>query len=89
VQVANVVFAYLCWAIMKKSIIVITLIFCLAAFSYPAAAQCSICNKTVMQMGSKPAQGFNTGILYLMAIPYAAVGFISYKWWRSRRSKEQ
>lgn len=41
-----------------------------------------------MQMGAKPAQGFNTGILYLMFIPYAAVGLIGYKWWKSRRGVE-
>ncbi|HWH62178.1 MAG TPA: hypothetical protein VNS50_02855 [Ginsengibacter sp.] len=46
-------------------------------------AQCSICAKSVQQMGSKPAQGFNSGIIYLMIIPYAAIGIIGYKWWKS------
>jgi len=39
-------------------------------------------------MGSKPAEGFNTGIVYLMMVPYAAVGIIGYKWWKSRRHIE-
>lgn len=34
-------------------------------------------------MGTKPAEGFNTGIIFLMAIPYAAIGVIGYKWWKS------
>jgi hypothetical protein len=36
-------------------------------------------------MGDKPAQGFNSGIIYLMAIPYVAMGVIGYKWWKSNR----
>ena len=52
-----------------------------------ANAQCSICNKTVQQMGTKPATGFNTGIIYLMLIPYAAIGIIGYRWWKSDHEK--
>lgn len=48
-------------------------------------AQCSICAKSVEQMGSKPAQGFNSGIIYLMMIPYAAIGIIGYRWWKNNR----
>jgi hypothetical protein len=50
-----------------------------------ADAQCSICAKSVQQMGTRPAAGFNSGILYLMVIPYAAIGIIGYRWWRSNR----
>jgi hypothetical protein len=46
-------------------------------------AQCSICAKSVQQMGAKPARGFNSGIIYLMMIPYAAIGIIGYKWWKN------
>ncbi|MEO9209714.1 MAG: hypothetical protein ABI208_01375 [Ginsengibacter sp.] len=71
-----------------KKIIPIILITMFSFSSTNLNAQCSICNKTVMQMGSKPAQGFNTGILYLMAIPYLAVGFVGYRWWRSKHEKD-
>ncbi|MEO6135919.1 MAG: hypothetical protein ABIP35_12245 [Ginsengibacter sp.] len=73
---------------MKKLLIILLLMGCFTLIHFTADAQCSICNKTVMQMGAKPAQGFNTGILYLMFIPYAAVGLIGYKWWKSRRGVE-
>jgi len=36
-------------------------------------------------MGKGPAQGFNTGIIYLMLIPYAAIGVVGYRWWKSDR----
>ena len=42
-----------------------------------------------MQMGSGPAQGFNTGILYLMFIPFAAIGVVGYKWWKSVKKTEE
>jgi hypothetical protein len=40
-------------------------------------------------MGSKPAEGFNTGILYLMFIPYVAIGVVGYKWWQNEKRKAE
>lgn len=50
-----------------------------------ADAQCSICSKSVQQMGDKPAKGFNTGIIYMMLVPYLAIGVVGYKWWKGNR----
>jgi len=50
-------------------------------------AQCSICSKTAMQMGTKPAKGLNDGILYLMAAPYLAIGVVAFKWWQNEKRK--
>ncbi|MEP6627364.1 MAG: hypothetical protein ABJA32_05235 [Ginsengibacter sp.] len=72
---------------MKKLLLIIFLAGFLLINCSSAQAQCSICNKTVMQMGSKPAEGFNTGIIYLMIIPYLAIGFVGYKWWKSDHEK--
>ncbi|MEO8111934.1 MAG: hypothetical protein ABI594_17935 [Ginsengibacter sp.] len=52
----------------------------------PANAQCSICAKSVQQMGDKPAKGFNAGIIYIMLVPYVAIGVVGYKWWKSNRT---
>ena len=71
---------------MKKVLILFSIIFFTAFFANDLFAQCSICSKTVMQMGTKPAEGFNTGIIYLMAIPYLAVGVIGYKWYKSNKN---
>ena len=72
--------------IMKKIfILILTTFFFSFLFSHSALAQCSICAKSVQQMGDKPAQGFNSGIIYLMMIPYAVIGVIGYKWWKSNR----
>jgi len=65
---------------MKKVFITVFLSIGLSQISI---AQCSICAKSVQQMGTKPAQGFNSGIIYLMIVPYAAIGIIGYKWWKN------
>lgn len=50
-----------------------------------AAAQCSICTKTAQQLGEKPAEGMNAGILYLAFAPMAIMGYLGYRWWRSNK----
>lgn len=73
---------------MKKCLFIFVLFALLSIISLDVAAQCSICTKTAMQLGSKPAQGLNAGILYLMGIPYIALGIVGYKWWKSNKSIE-
>lgn len=72
---------------MKKISVILLFTIAISLFSFGAFAQCSICAKTVMQMGDKPAQGFNNGILYLMTIPYLAIGVVAYKWWQNEKRK--
>ena len=72
---------------MKKLLFILFLVGCFLMFNNGAFAQCSICAKTVMQMGTKPAEGFNTGIIYLMVIPYIAIGIVGYRWWKSEKTK--
>lgn len=72
---------------MKKTLFILFLVVCFSLFTTEIFAQCSICAKTVAQMGSRPAEGFNTGILYLMFIPYAAIGIVGFKWWQNEKRK--
>lgn len=51
-------------------------------------AQCSMCTKTASQLGEKPAQGLNSGILYLMLMPFAIVGFVAWRWWKGNKVHE-
>jgi len=52
-------------------------------------AQCAMCTKTAQQLGEKPAQGLNSGILYLMITPFAIVGFIGYRFWKNNKQVEE
>ncbi len=54
-----------------------------------AAAQCAVCTKTAQQLGEKPAAGMNSGIIYLMLMPFAIVGFIGYRWWKGNKKIEE
>ena len=67
---------------MKKILFILFLTVHISAFTF---AQCSICAKTTLQMGEKPAKGFNTGIIYLMLTPFAIVGLVGYKWRKNNK----
>lgn len=74
---------------MKKIALILFLGFQLMLLSQlSATAQCSLCTKTAQQMGEKPAQGLNSGILYLMVMPFAIVGFIGFRWWKNNKEVE-
>lgn len=60
----------------------------LSQFTNQVTAQCSICTKTAQQLGEKPAEGLNSGILYLMLTPFAIVGFIGFRWWKNNKEVE-
>jgi hypothetical protein len=68
---------------MKKLIYIFLIIMALSTGA--VNAQCSICTKTAMQQGTKPAQGLNSGIIYLMLTPFAVAGYVGYKWWQSEK----
>lgn len=64
------------------------LLFLLVFICMNGYGQCAMCTKTAQQLGEKPAMGLNKGILYLMIAPFAIVGFIGYRWWRSNKKLE-
>ncbi len=69
---------------MKQLLITFLLITSLSLTD--ADAQCSLCTKTAQQLGEKPAEGMNSGILYLMATPFALIGIIGYRWWKNNQA---
>ena len=67
-----------------KALILAVLVFLVVIFTNEdAIAQCSICTRTAGQLGQKPAQALNAGILYLAAAPLLIAGFIGYKWMKN------
>lgn len=68
---------------------------CLLALLFSAAvsgaqAQCAMCGSTVetaTNEGSNEASGLNSGILYMLAVPYLAVMGIGYLWYKKYRKK--
>jgi len=74
---------------MKHILNILAVILLSMIFSSALQAQCAVCTKTALQLGEKPAQGLNSGILYLMFMPFAIVGFIGYRWWKGNKKFEE
>jgi amino acid transporter len=66
-------------------------VFFLLVIIFPVAdlsAQCSICTKTASQLGKESAEGLNSGIVYLMLLPFAIGGFIAWRWWKNENETQ-
>ncbi|HEY8734111.1 MAG TPA: hypothetical protein VIL90_06055 [Puia sp.] len=70
---------------MKIRLGLLVLILLLSMNATKTYSQCSICTRTVQQMGERPGKAFNAGIIYLAFTPLAIGGFLGYRWWRQNR----
>lgn len=70
---------------MRKFSSIVVLLVVMMLLQSPTKAQCSLCTKTAQQLGTKPAQGMNTGIIYLMFAPFGIMGYIGYRWWKDNK----
>ena len=80
---------------MKKSYFILFLLLALVLFPSITEAQCAMCKASVeSSQGQKNsvAGGLNTGILYLMVVPYILIAFIFRKQivalWKNFRGKQ-
>lgn len=57
-----------------------------------ALAQCAMCRATVesnvQSQESQVGAGLNTGILYLMTIPYILIGTVGFIWYRYNKAQK-
>ena len=71
-----------------KRILLITVLLILTQLG-DVAAQCAMCRSTLENNYSNGnpgiAAGINTGILYLLVMPYLAVMVLGYFWYRSSK----
>lgn len=79
---------------MKKYLLKIAFVFALCcafvAASSTVSAQCPMCRMSAesnLKDGGKAGRGLNTGILYMLAMPYLLVGCIGFWWWKNRRKE--
>ena len=81
------------FATMLKRIIYILLVFttCLA-ITPEVKAQCSMCTISAEQgtkNGNTQGKGLNSGIMYLLSIPYLLIAGVGILWYRNYRKKIQ
>jgi heme/copper-type cytochrome/quinol oxidase subunit 2 len=67
---------------MKKYIFAILL---LLAAVQSSSAQCTMC-KAAAESNEEANKALNTGIIYLLVMPYILIGGIGYMWWRNRQA---
>ncbi len=81
-----------------KSFLIRRLVVFFVAFSLlgapaaPLSAQCPMCKMSAesnLKNGGAAGRGLNTGILYLLAMPYLLVPSLFFLWWRNRRRAER
>jgi len=70
----------------KRITVLLLLVLSVWAGMVSVQAQCAICTKTASQLGEGPAHALNTAIIYLMLTPFAIIGLIGYRWWKSQKS---
>jgi hypothetical protein len=79
---------------MKNKVLIFTALtavaFLLASGWNLLDAQCPMCKMSAEQNlkdGGSAGRGLNTGILYMLFVPYLLVGSIAYWWWRNKRKE--
>jgi len=69
---------------------IISLIVLMTLFvTIEALAQCPMCKiaaESNLDHGGTAGQGLNTGILYMLMMPYLLVAIIGYIWYRNRKT---
>lgn len=70
---------------MKKWGLILFFTILNSLFTVAIQAQCSICTKTAQQLGEKPAEGLNSGIIYLAFAPFAIAGYVAYRLWKNKK----
>ncbi len=73
---------------MKKALILILL---LALICVDISAQCPMCKiaaESNLENGGTAGKGLNTGILYMLSLPYLLIGLIGIIWYKNRHKEE-
>lgn len=74
----------------KKIIFILFIIVATTAVAPQVKAQCSMCTISAEQgtkNGNTQGKGLNSGILYLLAIPYLLITGVGILWYRNYRKK--
>ncbi len=76
---------------MKKILAILLFFFTVLAISPDANAQCSMCTANAemgVKNGNTQTKGLNSGVLYLLAIPFLLAGGVGVIWYTNFRKKE-
>ena len=77
---------------MKNRLIKIAVFAFLLALAAPANAQCPMCKigaESNMRNGGTAGNGLNSGILYMLAMPYLLVSTLGFIWYKNRKKESE
>jgi hypothetical protein len=78
--------------VIKIAVLAALVLLVVGLVAEPATAQCAMCKASAeanLKNGGGDPQGLNTGILYILALPYLLVLSIGYWWWSNLRKERQ
>jgi len=75
---------------MKKMILVVCAVILVVFLGAgeELLAQCPMCRATAesnLANGGTEGRGLNSGILYMLGMPYLLIGTIAFLWWKNRK----
>ncbi len=82
---------FVIFVIMKKVLVIILITFSTFLIHSDVNAQCAMCSANAemsIKEGNGQGKGLNTGILYLLAIPYVLLVGVGVFWYRNYRKKD-
>ncbi len=77
---------------ITKIVLVLGVMLLLCLFVEDALAQCPMCRMSAesnLKNGGTDGRGLNTGILYMLILPYLLVASIGFWWWKNRKKQAE
>lgn len=78
--------------IKNNKVFLLIAFFCMLFPSMEALAQCPMCRAAAesnLAQGGTEGKGLNTGILYMLTLPYLLVATIGFLWWKNRKEESK
>ncbi|MEL6123920.1 MAG: hypothetical protein AAFR14_09360 [Bacteroidota bacterium] len=74
-----------------KRVVAVVLIILFGSLFPDLFAQCPMCRMAAesnLENGGTAGKGLNSGILYMLTMPYILIGVIGFVWYRNRRGDD-
>lgn len=77
---------------MKKCLFKVLALAFVLVLTSPSHAQCPMCKigaESNLKAGGSAANGLNSGILYMLAMPYLLVTTVGFIWYKNRKKESE
>ena len=72
-----------------KILFTIIILILLTVEIYSQCPICKIAAESNLENGGTAGKGLNSGILYMLTLPYLLIGVIGFVWYRNRRKDDE